>query len=103
MIKRGVFMAVVNISIPEEILKKVDNYKKVINKNRSEFVAEAVKKYFEQIDHYIAFKKQKKSINNLMSLGEKLWREGVFDNVDAVRDIRKLRQERTDELLRKVQ
>ncbi len=96
-------MAVINISINEEILKKVDNYKKVINKNRSEFFAEAAKKYFEQIDDYIAFKKQKESIKNLMSLGEKLWREGVFDNVDAVRDIRKLRQERTDELIRKVQ
>ena len=103
MIKRGIFIVVVNISIPEKILKKVDNYKKVINKNRSEFFAEAVKKYFEQIDHYIAFKKQKKSINNLMILGEKLWREGVFDNVDAVRDIRRLRQERTDKLLRRVQ
>ena len=96
-------MTVINISIPEELLEKVDNYKKIIKKNRSEFFSEAVKKYFIQVEEYIAFEIQKKAIKRLMSLGEKLWREGTFKNINAVEDLRNLRQERTDELLRRAQ
>ncbi|MBM3705049.1 MAG: ribbon-helix-helix protein, CopG family [Actinobacteria bacterium] len=95
-------MSVINISIPEELLEKVDSYKKIIKKNRSEFFADAVKEYFAKIDEFIAFEKQKGAIKRLMALGEKLWREGVFNNIDAIEDLRKLRQERIDELLRRV-
>jgi len=97
-------MAVINISIPKDLLEKVDNYKKKIKKNRSEFFADAVKSYFNKVEEYIAFEKQKKAIKRLMKIGEKLQKEGVFkDDFDVVEEIRKLRQERTDELLRRVQ
>jgi len=96
-------MAVINISIPKDLLEKVDNYKKKIKKNRSEFFADAVKSYFNQVEEYIAFEKQKRAIKRLMKIGEKLQKEGVFkDDFDVVEEIRKLRQERTDELLRRV-
>jgi metal-responsive CopG/Arc/MetJ family transcriptional regulator len=97
-------MAVINISIPKDLLEKVDNYKKIIKKNRSEFFANAVKAYFNQVEEYIAFEKQKKAIKRLMKIGEKLQKEGVFkDDFDVVEEIKRLRQERTDELLRRVQ
>ena len=39
-----------------------------------------------------------------MEIGEKLQKEGVFkDDFDVIEEIKKLRQERTDELLRRVQ
>ncbi len=96
-------MAVINISLPEDILQKVDNYKKIIQKNRSEFFAEAVKSYFCKVEEYIAFENRKKAIKNLMEIGEKLQKEGAFkEDFDPVEEIKKLRQERTDELLGKV-
>ena len=102
--KVKVIMAVINISITEDLLEKVDNYKKIIKKNRSEFFADAVKSYFNQVEEYVAFEKQKKAIKRLMKIGEKLQKEGVFkDDFDVVEEIRRLRQERTDELLRRVQ
>jgi metal-responsive CopG/Arc/MetJ family transcriptional regulator len=97
-------MAVINISIPEDTLKKVDNYKKIIQKNRSEFFADAVRSYFNQVEEYIAFEKRKKAIQRLMKIGERLQKEGVFkEDFDVVEEIRRSRQERTDELLRRVQ
>ena len=96
-------MAVINISITEDLLEKVNNYKKIIKKNRSEFFADAVKSYFNQVEEYIDFEERKKAIKRLMALGERLWKEGVFKNINAVEDLRRLRQERTDELLRRVQ
>ena len=65
-------MAVINISISEDILKKIDDYKKIIQKNRSEFFADAVKLYFSQVEEYIAFEKRKNAIKRLMKIGERL-------------------------------
>ncbi|MCL4377398.1 MAG: type II toxin-antitoxin system HicB family antitoxin [Actinobacteria bacterium] len=97
-------MAIINISISEDIIKKIDNYKKIIQKNRSEFFADAVRLYFKQVEEYIAFEKRKEAIRHLMKIGERLQKEGVFkEDFDTAEEIRKLRQERTDELLRRVQ
>lgn len=94
-------MAIVNISIPSELLDKVNKYKKVVNKNRSEFFSDAVKLYFGKIDEYIAFENRKKAVKNLMKINEKIKKEGLFKGVDFVKEIRNLRQVRTDELLRR--
>ncbi len=37
-----------------------------------------------------------------MKIGEEIRKEGVFEGVDVVEEIRKMRKERTDELLRRV-
>ena len=94
-------MAIINISIPSEILEEVDRYKKIINKNRSEFFSDAVKLYFGKIDEYIAFEKRKKAVKNLMKINEQIRKEGLFKGIDFVEEIRNLRQARTDELLKR--
>ena len=94
-------MAIVNISIPSELLDKVNKYKKMVNKNRSEFFSDAAKLYFGKIDEYIVFENRKKAVKNLMKINEKIKKEGIFKGIDFVKEIRKLRQDRTDELLRR--
>jgi metal-responsive CopG/Arc/MetJ family transcriptional regulator len=97
-------MAVINISIPQELIEKVDSYKKIVKKNRSEFFADAVKEYFNKVEEYIAHKRQIKAIKGLIEIGKQMQRDGVFkEDFDVVEEIRRLRQERTDELLRRVQ
>jgi hypothetical protein len=97
-------MAVINISIPQELIEKVDNYKKIVKKNRSEFFADAVKSYFTEVEEYIAHKRQIKAIKRLMEIGKQMQKDGVFkEEFDVVEEIRRLRQERTDELLRRAQ
>ena len=97
-------MAVINISIPQELIEKVDSYKKIVKKNRSEFFADAVKEYFNKVEEYIAHERQIKAIKRLMEIGEQMRRDGVFkEDFDVVEEIRRQRQERTDELLRRVQ
>ncbi len=95
-------MAVVNISLPSDSLKKVDKYKKITGENRSEFFKNAAKLYFRKIDENLVFERKKKAIRELMKIGEEIRKEGVFEGVDVVEEIRKMRKERTDELLRRV-
>jgi len=94
-------MAIINISIPSELLDKVNKYKKVVNKNRSEFFTDEVKQYFGKIDEYIAFENRKKAVKNLMNINEKIKKEGLFKGVDFVKEIKNLKQDRTDELRRR--
>ena len=94
-------MIIINISIPSELLDKINKYKKLINKNRSEFFFDAAKHYFRKIDKYITFENRKKAVKNLMKINEKIKKEGLFKDVDFVKEIRNLRQARTDELLRR--
>lgn len=95
-------MAIINISIPSELLEQVNKYKSIVNKNRSEFFADAVKLYFGKIDEYIAFENRKKAVKKLMKINEQIKKEGLFKGVDFVKEIRDLRQERTNELLRRI-
>jgi metal-responsive CopG/Arc/MetJ family transcriptional regulator len=94
-------MAIINISIPSELLDKVNKYKKIVNKNRSEFFAGAAELYFGKIDENIAFESRRKAVKKLMKINERIKKEGLFKGVDFVEEIRNLRQARTDELLKK--
>jgi metal-responsive CopG/Arc/MetJ family transcriptional regulator len=95
-------MAIINISISDELLEKVNKYKKMVKKNRSEFFADAVDIYFNKIDEYAAFKRKKKAIEDLIEIGKDLYLEGVFKGHSLVDDIRRIRDERTDELFRRI-
>jgi len=95
-------MTVINISIPDELLEKVNKYKKIVKKNRSEFFADAVNIYFKKIDEYTALKKRKKAIEYLTEIGKDLYLEGVFKGHSLVDDIRQIRNERTDELFKRI-
>ena len=87
-------MIIINISIPSELLDKINKYKKLINKNRSEFFFDAAKHYLRKIDKYITFENRKKAVKNLMKINEKIKKEGLFKDVDFVKEIRNLRQAR---------
>jgi len=95
-------MTVINISIPDELLEKVNKYKKIVKKNRSEFFADAVDIYFNKIDEYAALKKREKAIEDLIEIGKDLYLEGVFKGHSLVDDIRQIRNERTDELFKRI-
>jgi len=95
-------MAVVNVSLPPDLLKKIDKYKKINSENRSEFFKNAAELYFKKIEGEIAYRKRLKAIKELMKIGEEIKKEGVFKDIDVVEEIKKMRKERTDELLRRV-
>jgi len=95
-------MSVVNISLPSNFIREVEKYKKITGENRSEFFKNAAKLYFKKIDENLVFERKKKAIRELMKIGEEIRKEGVFEGVDVVEEIRKMRKERTDELLRRI-
>ncbi len=95
-------MTIINISISSEILDKVNKYKEIVNKNRSEFFTDAAELYFSKIDENIAFEDRKKAVKKLMKINKKIKKEELFKGVDFVEEIRNLRQTRTDELLKRI-
>ncbi|MGM0366168.1 MAG: hypothetical protein ACQEP5_06475 [Actinomycetota bacterium] len=94
-------MAVVNLSLPDEFLKKVDRYKEIQDINRSEFFKRSAELYFKKIEEGLLFKRKKEAMKKLMKIGEDARKEGTFKGIDLVEEIRKMRKERTDELLRR--
>ncbi|MCL5985355.1 MAG: type II toxin-antitoxin system HicB family antitoxin [Actinobacteria bacterium] len=95
-------MGVVNISLPDDLLEKIDGYRKMRNENRSEFFKHAAGLYFDEIEKEIVFEKKKRALKRLMKIGEEIRKEGIFRGIDVVEEIRRLREERTDELLGKI-
>ena len=55
-------MAVINISIPDEFLAKVDEYKKIVKEKRSEFFINAAELYFKKIEEKMYFERRKKRV-----------------------------------------
>jgi len=96
-------MSVINISIPDEFLTKVDNYKKIVKEKRSEFFINAAELYFKKIEEKMYFERRKKAFKELQKIIKRLWDQGLIEEFDAVEEIRKMRDERTKELLRRVQ
>ena len=95
-------MAVINISIPDEFLAKVDEYKNLVKEKRSEFFINAAKLYFKKIEEKIYFERRKKAFKELQAIIKELWDKGMVEEFDPVEEIRKMRDERTKELLKRV-
>jgi len=95
-------MTVINISISSELLKKVNKYKNIVDNNRSEFFSDAVKFYFRKIDEELTYENRKKAVKKLREINKKIKKEGLLKDIDFVKEIRNLREERTDELLGRV-
>ncbi|MGM0367343.1 MAG: hypothetical protein ACQEP2_02045 [Actinomycetota bacterium] len=95
-------MSVVNISLPETFLQKIEKYRKVKGENRSDFFKKAAELYFNEIEKEMFFKKRKKAIEKLMEIGYKERKKGTFKGIDFVKEIRKMREERTNELLGRI-
>jgi metal-responsive CopG/Arc/MetJ family transcriptional regulator len=95
-------MAIINISISEELLEEVEKYRKVIKKNRSEFFKDAAELYFKKINSDIAYEKRLVALKELIQISEEIKKKGVFKGMDVIEEIRNMRKERTDELLKKL-
>jgi len=95
-------MVVINISITEELLEEVEKYRKMLKKNRSEFFKEAAELYFKKINTEMAYEKRLEAFRDLIRIGEEMKKKGVFKGVDVVEEIRNMRKERTDELLKRL-
>lgn len=89
------------ISIPDEMLEKIDSYKNKKKIKRNQLIISAIEKYFQTLweeDYFerkkIAFEQIKKTSEKIMSLGIKDW--------DPVAEIRKIRESAEEEVLRKL-
>ena len=91
-------MAKILLSIPDDILTKIDEYKNKKKIKRNQFFINAVENYFRSLweEDYMDRKKKavesiKKTSKEIMSLGIKDW--------DPVAEIRKFRDTHADELI----
>jgi metal-responsive CopG/Arc/MetJ family transcriptional regulator len=82
----------INLSISEELLKEVDSYRYIVKENRSAFMAQALKNYFDVIDREVLDKKRKKAINDIKN--SKRIISDKLTGWDSTSDIRKLRESR---------
>lgn len=92
-------MTVINISIPEELFKEVEKYRKINKENRSEFFKNAAQLYFKKINVEIAHERRLKAFKELLEIADDMKKRDIFKSVDVVGEIRKMRKERTNELL----
>ena len=89
---KGTMMARINISIPEEIIKKVDTYKVMVKVSRSGFILNALENYFIQVERKLLEDKKKDAYQGILSIREMA--SPLFKEWDSTSEIRKLRDNR---------
>jgi len=85
-------MARINISISEDVLKKIDKYKKIVKVTRSGLIIEALENYFTRLQSIILEKKKKKAIEGIIQIREKI--SDDLKGWDSTEEIKKLRESR---------
>jgi metal-responsive CopG/Arc/MetJ family transcriptional regulator len=85
-------MARINISIPEEIIKKVDSYKEIVRISRSGFILNALENYFTQVESKLLEDKKKNAYEGILDIREMA--APFFKGWDSTSEIRKLRDSR---------
>jgi metal-responsive CopG/Arc/MetJ family transcriptional regulator len=85
-------MARINISIPEEIIKKVDSYKEIVQISRSGFILNALENYFIEVESKLLEDKKKNAYEGILEIREKA--APFFKGWDSTSEIRKLRDTR---------
>jgi len=88
-------MTRINISISENILKKVDNYKKYIHISRSGLVVRALENFFVEIENRIREERKNEAVREIIGIREKIGKE--LAGWDSTAEIRKLRESRWKE------
>jgi metal-responsive CopG/Arc/MetJ family transcriptional regulator len=93
-------MAKVLLSLPDEILKEIDEYRSKRGLKRNQFFMDAVRSYFilQKRDEY--FKNRKKAVDNIRKTSKRIMDLDLKD-WDPVRELRKARDERANELLKR--
>ena len=85
-------MARINISIPEEIINKIDGYKEVVHISRSGFILKALESYFIEVERKILEDKKRDAYEGILSIREMA--APFFNGWDSTSEIRKLRDTR---------
>ena len=85
-------MARVNISISEDILKKVDKYKGIVNLTRSGLIIVALESYFARLQSRILEEKKKKAIEGVIQIREKI--SDDLKGWNSTEEIKRLRNSR---------
>lgn len=93
-------MAKVLLSIPDEILAKIDEYRGKKKIKRNQFFIDAVKNYFKSLWEEEYLEKKRKAVESLKKTREEIMRLGIKD-WDPVAEIRKFRDTHADELLKR--
>jgi len=85
-------MARINVSISEDVLKKVDKYKEIINLTRSGLIIEALENYFSLLQSRILEEKKKKAIEGIIQIREKI--SDDLKGWNSTEEIKRLRDSR---------
>jgi len=93
-------MAKILLSIPDEILEKIDAYKERKKIKRNQFFIYAVENYFKSLWEEEYFEKKRKAIERIKKTREEIMSLGIKD-WDPVAEIRKFRETHSENLLKK--
>ena len=85
-------MARYNISLPNNIMDKVDKYKEFLHLTKSGFISKALESYFIEVEKKILEDKKKKSIEDIKKIREKIG--PALKGWDSTTEIRKIRDTR---------
>jgi len=85
-------MVRINLSISENILKKVDKYKQFIHLTRSRLITKALENYFVELESKILEDRKKEAIKDIIRIREKIGKE--LEGWNSTEEIRKLRDSR---------
>ncbi|MBM3700374.1 MAG: hypothetical protein FJW68_05600 [Actinobacteria bacterium] len=91
-------MAKILLSIPDDLLEKIDRTKDAKKIKRNQFIINAVEKYFLMLWEEDYFERKKRALESMKKTREKIMSLGIKD-WDPVAEIRRLRDGRADELL----
>ena len=93
-------MAKILLSIPDNMLTKIDEYKNRKKIKRNQFFINAVEIYFESLWEEDYMERKKKAVESMKKTSEEITNLGIKD-WDPVAEIRKFRDTHADELLKR--
>ena len=93
-------MTKILLSIPEEILVKIDEYKDKKKIKRNQFFINAIESYFKTLWEEEYFQRKRSAVESIKKTREEIMRLGIKD-WDPVAEIRKFRDTRSDDLLKR--
>lgn len=93
-------MAKVLLSLPDDILKEIDDYRNKNGLKRNQFFLKAVDNYFTVLQSEEYFDKRKNAAGRIKKTSERIMKAGI-KKWDPVKEIRKIRDKSADKLLRR--
>lgn len=93
-------MAKILLSIPDEMLKRIDEYKGKKKIKRSQFFLNAVRSYFMVLQKEDYFNKREKALERMKETSKQIKSLGLKD-WDPVEEIRIFRERHAEELIKR--